>query len=83
MDENDVARPFIEARLIGDPDAVTALADIEAAAMKWVGGCPLPGDSQVARIIQGVKARWDYGRKRVAGKDNPVRGLLGVRLLSS
>ena len=37
----------------------------------------------VDRIIQGVKAKWDHGRKRVAGKANPVRGLLGVRLLSS
>jgi hypothetical protein len=43
----------------------------------------MPGDAQLDRIIQGVKAKWDYGRKRVAGKANPVRGLLGVRLLSS
>jgi putative DNA primase/helicase len=83
MDENDVARPFIEACLVDDLDTVTPLTDIESAARKWIGGVVMPGDAQLDRIIQGVKAKWDYGRKRVAGKANPVRGLLGVRLLSS
>jgi P4 family phage/plasmid primase-like protien len=83
MDENDVARPFIEACLVDDPDAVTPLADIESAVRQWIGGVVLPGDGQHDRIIQGVKAKWDHGRKRVAGKANPVRGLLGVRLVSS
>ena len=83
MDENDVARPFIEACLADDPDAVTPLTDIEEAARKWIGGVVMPGDVNFDRIIQGVKAKWDHGRKRVAGKTNPVRGLLGVRLLTS
>ncbi len=38
MDENDVARPFIEACLADDPDAVTPLTEIEEAARKWIGG---------------------------------------------
>lgn len=83
MDENDVARPFIEACLVDDPDAVTPLADIESAARQWIGGIVLQGDVPLDRIIQGVKAKWDHGRKRIAGKANPVRGLLGVRLVSS
>lgn len=83
MDENDVARPFIEACLVDDPDAVTPLPDIEAAARKWIGGVVLSGDVQLDRIIQGVKAKWSYGRKRVAGRTNAVRGLLGVRLLAA
>ena len=81
MDENDIARPFIEACLVDDPAAVTPLNDIEAAARKWIGGVVMPGDAQLDRIIQGVKAKWSYGRKRVVGSANPVRGLLGVRLL--
>jgi P4 family phage/plasmid primase-like protien len=80
MDENDVARPFIEACLVDDHDAVTPLHEIEAAARKWIGGIVLQGDAQFDRIIQGVKAKWDYGRRRVGGRGNPVRGLIGVRL---
>lgn len=83
MDENDVARPFIEACLVSDPDAVTPLSEIEEAARKWIGGLVVAGGAQLERIIQGVKANWDYGRKRVDGKANPVRGLIGVRVRSS
>ena len=83
MDENDVGRPFIEACLVDDPDAVTPLPEIEAAARKWIGGIVMPADPQFDRIIQGVKAKWNYGRRRVGGRGNPVRGLIGVRLRSS
>ena len=83
MDENDAARPFIEACLVEDLDAVTPLAEIEAAIRKWIGGIALPGDVQLDRIMQGVRARWDHGRKRVPGHPNPVRGLLGVRVFPS
>jgi P4 family phage/plasmid primase-like protien len=80
MDENDVARPFIDACLIEDRDAVTPLPEIEAAARKWIGGVVISGDTQLERIIQGVKAKWDYGRRRIGGRGNPVRGPVGVRL---
>ncbi len=83
MEENDTARPFIEACLVDDADAVTPLPEVEVAARKWIGGIVLPGDAQFDRIIQGVKAKWDYGRRRVAGRANPVRGLVGVRLRPS
>lgn len=83
MDENDVARPFIEACLVDDPDSVTQLTELEAAARKWIGGVVLPGDAQLDRIIQGVRSKWNHGRKRVPGQPNAVRGLLGVRLLPS
>lgn len=82
MDENDVAGPFIEACLVTDPDAVTPLQEIEAAARKWIGGL-VSADAQLDRILQGVKAKWDHGRRRVAGHPHPVRGLLGVRVRSS
>jgi P4 family phage/plasmid primase-like protien len=77
MDENDVARPFIEECLIDDPTAVTPIPEIEAAARKWVGGLDLEGAS-VERIMEGVRARWSYGRRRVDG--SKVRGFLGVRV---
>jgi len=87
MDENDVARPFIEQCLIEDPSAVTPIPDIEAAVTKWLGrsytlgvGPVLSGDSSSDRIMEGVRARWSYQRKRVAGHKNPVRGLIGVRV---
>jgi P4 family phage/plasmid primase-like protien len=83
MDENDVARPFIEECLVEDADAVTPLRDIENAVQKWKGTLVVGESPDFARIVEGVKAKWDHGRKRVLGKANPVRGLLGVRLRSS
>ncbi len=80
MDENDVARPFIEACLLEDKDAVTPLSEIEAAARKYLGGLVVGADAVLERIMQGIKARWSHGRRRVAGCPNPVRGLLGVRV---
>jgi P4 family phage/plasmid primase-like protien len=80
MDENDVAAPFIEGCLMEDVDAVTPLPEIEASIRKHVGGLMMDGEATVGRILQGVKARWTYGRKRIAGHPHPVRGLIGVRL---
>jgi P4 family phage/plasmid primase-like protien len=82
MDENDVARPFIEACLVDDPDAVTPMAEIEAAIQKWVGTLVI-GSPDLSRVKEGVKARWRYSRKRIAGHPHPVRGLVGVRVRSS
>ena len=79
MDENDTAKPFIEARLLNDPDAVTPLSEMEEAIRKWIGGIVMPGDVQLDRIMQGVRARWDYGKKGPRGRQ--VRGLIGVKLL--
>ena len=79
MDENDVARPFIEKCLVDDPDAVTPLANIEAAIQKWLGGMVIGGDESMSRIMQGVRARWNYGKKGPRGQQ--VRGLIGVRLI--
>lgn len=78
MDENDVARPFIEECLIDDPTAVTPIPEIEAAARKWLGGLVLDG-ADVDRIMDGVRGRWSYGRRRVYGLK--IRGLLGVRVI--
>ena len=72
MDENDVARPFIEARLVNDPDAVTTLADMEAEVVRAGYG------AHTDRVIRGIRARWTYRKKRVQGKE--VRGLVGVRI---
>ena len=82
FDENDVARPFIEGCLVADADAVTPIPEIEEAARKWQGGL-IVGDVDLERIMQGVKAKWSYGRKRAAGRTHPVRGLVGVRLVAS
>ena len=79
MDENDVAAPFIEACLIEDPDAVTPLADIEAAIRKYLNKTLTAGDGQYERILQGIRARWDYRKKGPRGKQ--VRGLIGVKLI--
>jgi len=79
MDENDVARPFIEKCLVDDPDAVTPLANIETAIQKWLGGMVVGGDESMSRIMQGVRARWNYGKKGPRGQQ--VRGLIGVRLI--
>jgi len=81
MDENDVAKPFIESCLVNDPDAVTPLAEIESAIKKWLGsgGMFIGGDERVDRIMQGVRARWNYGKKGRRGEQ--VRGLIGVRLI--
>ncbi|MHB8216052.1 MAG: DNA primase family protein [Candidatus Sulfotelmatobacter sp.] len=81
MDENDTAKPFIEQCLVEDPDAVTPLADIEDAIRKHIGGLVIAGDATSERILQGIKAKWTYGRKGARGKQ--VRGLLGVKLRST
>jgi P4 family phage/plasmid primase-like protien len=83
MEENDLGAPFIEACLIEDADAVTPLPEIEERIRQSLGGMVIGSDERVGRIMQSVRARWPYGRKRVAGRANPARGLLGVRLLPS
>ena len=82
MDENDVAGPFIDECLEPDPDAVTPIPDIEAAIQKWMGTLVI-GGPDLRRVLDGVKSRWQYRRKRIAGHPHPVRGLVGVRLRSS
>jgi vacuolar-type H+-ATPase subunit E/Vma4 len=83
MDENDVAKPFIE-QCLEDADAVTPITEIAAAAQKWLGGGLTVGfnghteDTRLDQIMSGVKARWSYGRKRINGEQ--VRGLIGVRV---
>ena len=83
LDENDLARPFIEECLEADADAVTPIPEVEAAIHRWMGRPLEVGSSEVKRILEGVRARWHSGRKRIAGNPNPVRGLLGVRLRAS
>jgi P4 family phage/plasmid primase-like protien len=85
--ENDTAKPFIEAWLVEDAQAVTPVPEIEDAVKNWLGGSyrlglgPLvTGDMRFDRIMEGVRARWSYGRKRIGGNKHPVRGLLGVRV---
>ena len=82
VDENDVASPFIEECLEADPDAVTPLPEIEAAIQQWIGKLVIC-TTDLSRVMAGVKSRWQYGRKRIAGHRNPVRGLMGVRLRAS
>lgn len=82
VDENDVASPFIEQCLEADPDAVTPMPEIEAAIQQWNIKLTA-GAADLSRIMAGVKSRWQYGRKRVAGHPNPIRGLVGVRLRAS
>lgn len=81
MDENDVARPFIESCLVDDPDAVTTLADMKAEIKKNLGGIVMDDDARVERIMEGIRARWTYGRKRTA--EGNIRGLIGVRIRPS
>jgi P4 family phage/plasmid primase-like protien len=73
LDENDVAAPFIEQHLADDSEAVTPLREIEAAIVKAGHGA----DGE--HIMAGIRARWDYRKKRVNGKE--VRGLIGVRIV--
>jgi hypothetical protein len=79
LDENDVAAPFIEQRLVEDPEAVTPPIEMRDAVQKWLGR--MMADAEVDRIMDGIKSRWNTGRKRVGGKQ--IRGFLGVRLLTS
>jgi P4 family phage/plasmid primase-like protien len=81
MDENDVARPFIEKWLIEDTDAVTPVPEIRAAAEKWLGGGTMIGEARIDAVMEGVKGRWSYGRKQVSGVQ--TRGLIGVRVRPS
>lgn len=82
MDENDSAKPFIEECLEEDPTAVTTIGAMEAAIQKWAGALVI-GGSDPSRIMEGVRTRWAYGRKRVPGHPQPVRGLIGVRVRTS
>jgi P4 family phage/plasmid primase-like protien len=81
LDENDVAAPFIEQRLVEDPEAVTTLQEMRDAVQKWLGR--IMADDAVDRIMEGIKAKWSYGRKRLKGDRNQTRGFIGVRLLTS
>ena len=79
--ENDTAAPFIEQCLVEDADAVLPLADLKDAVVKWRGSGLVLSDGDVDRVVQGVRARWPYSRKRVATGN--LRGLIGVRLRPS
>jgi P4 family phage/plasmid primase-like protien len=74
MDENDVARPFIEQYLIDEADAVTPLSEMEATIVKSGAG------EDVERIMAGIRARWAYGRKGRDASGKQIRGLIGVRI---
>jgi phage/plasmid-associated DNA primase len=82
LDENDVSRPFIEECLVEDPAAVTPLSEMEAAIQRWLGTLVV-GGQDVKRIMQGVRSRWPYKRKRVPGRNQGIHGLIGVRVTSS
>lgn len=77
MDENDVARPFIEQCLVTDPDAVTPAPEMEAAIQKWVGTLAI-GSPDTARIMEGVRSKWVHRRKRTP--QGQIRGFIGVRI---
>jgi putative DNA primase/helicase len=79
--ENDTAQPFIESQLEGVADWVTPIPEMQDAIVKWCGhghGLRLGTETNVDRILQAVRAKWDYGRRRVNGVQ--VRGLIGVRV---
>jgi P4 family phage/plasmid primase-like protien len=82
MQENDLSAPFIQECLVEDSEAVTTLTDMETAIKAWLGGMVIGCDERADRIMKGIRARWVYGRKRVAGYREPVRGLLGVRIVA-
>jgi putative DNA primase/helicase len=76
MDENDVGRPFIEQCLVEDADAVTSTPEMESAIRKFLGGLVLD-NGVVDRIMDSVRARFTYGRKRTSSAQ--LRGFIGVR----
>jgi P4 family phage/plasmid primase-like protien len=78
MDENDVAQPFIEDCLSEDADAVLPLPELEGAVQKYIAQNRQSGADLFERIVAGVRARWDYRRKRTARGN--VRGLVGVKV---
>jgi phage/plasmid-associated DNA primase len=80
IDENDVAAPYIELRLEEGAAAFTPTEDVETDVRNYLGsGMRLGGDEQFDRIMEGVKARFSYGRHRVAG-GKQRRGFVGFRL---
>jgi integrase len=54
LDENDLARPFIEACLLEDADALTPLKDMEAAIKKYLGGIVVDDDARQTRIMVAI-----------------------------
>jgi len=78
MDENDVARPFIEECLLTEANSVLPLPELENSIQKYICTHKQSGDDLFDRIRAGVRARWGYGRKRTA--QGNIRGLIGVRV---
>jgi P4 family phage/plasmid primase-like protien len=81
MDENDVARPFIEECLDVDSSAVTPVSEVDAAIRNWIGALVIDSPEN-GRVMDGVKAKWNTKRKRIAGGANAVNCFLGVRVRS-
>lgn len=77
MDENDLGRPFMHECLIEDPAAITSTPNMESAVRKWVGGVVLD-DATFGQVMDSVRARYTYGRKRTP--EGQIRGFIGVRL---
>jgi P4 family phage/plasmid primase-like protien len=82
MDENDVAAPFIEQCLSDDPEAITTQQAMRDAVQKYLGHRVMADDA-VERIMDGIRARWVLGRKRLKADKHQTRGFIGVRIVTS
>jgi P4 family phage/plasmid primase-like protien len=83
MEENDVAKPFIEECLTDDKGGLTQ-PEMRAAILQWLDknrrGLILGENGDAERIMQGVRTKYKLDRFYREGKQ--LRGFVGVRLVT-
>jgi len=81
LTENDLAGQFIADRVTAVDGSFIPLADMEREIRQWLSGIIMDGDWRMKSITQGLKAKFKYDRKRVAGRGkNAVWGFVDARL---
>jgi putative DNA primase/helicase len=85
MDENDVAKPFVEDCLRNHDKGGVTQAEMRATIQHWMqserSGIIVGQDADLERILEGVKARYRVDRFYRNGKQ--LRGFVGVNLVAS
>jgi putative DNA primase/helicase len=65
FEDLDLTQQFVEDRIREIPDASVSLSDMEAAINKWLPGMWASGDQRAGQILDGLKARFRYERRRI------------------
>jgi P4 family phage/plasmid primase-like protien len=79
FEDLDFTKQFIEERVQDSPGSFVGRADMETAVRQWVGLIVGDNDRRVTQVLDGLKARYAYDRRRIEGGERPW-GFVGIEL---